>query len=184
MENREYLQELSSQATSLGLSFDVSSSDSTPLAKDVSVLFVPSFSESQRTYLLDVSEMLVYTPSFEHFGIVPIEGMYARLPVIAVNNGGPTESILDGITGYLADPDPSSFSSAMLKVLQLAPAKRLEMGKAGRERVLAHFSVSKFVQELLAVLRVVQGKKVQERSLGWIWLGVLLLLLGVLLNRF
>lgn len=36
---------------------------------------------------------VVYTPANEHFGIVPVEAMYARKPVIACNNGGPTESI-------------------------------------------------------------------------------------------
>lgn len=44
---------------------------------------------------------LLYTPDREHFGIVPLEAMYQQCPVIAVNSGGPKETILHGLTGYL-----------------------------------------------------------------------------------
>ena len=42
---------------------------------------------------------LIYTPAGEHFGIVPLESMYCNTPVIAVNSGGPTETVLHGQTG-------------------------------------------------------------------------------------
>ena len=48
--------------------------------------------------------------SGEHFGIVPIEAMYCRLPVVAVNDGGPTETVVDGLTGFLCQPNPESFA--------------------------------------------------------------------------
>jgi len=44
---------------------------------------------------------LLYTPDREHFGIVPLEAMQLGLPVIAVNTGGPTETIRHQTTGYL-----------------------------------------------------------------------------------
>jgi len=57
------------------------------------VLFLPSISEAQRSFLLGISMCLLYTPSNEHFGIVPCEAMASHVPVIAVNSGGPLESI-------------------------------------------------------------------------------------------
>jgi Glycosyl transferases group 1 len=39
-------------------------------------------------------------------GIVPIECMGAGRAVVAVNSGGPTESIEDGVTGFLCEPVP------------------------------------------------------------------------------
>lgn len=44
---------------------------------------------------------LLYTPDREHFGIVPLESMQMGLPVIAVNSGGPTETIAHKETGFL-----------------------------------------------------------------------------------
>eukprot|EP00164_Ancoracysta_twista_P012409 GFYU01019463.1.p1 GENE.GFYU01019463.1~~GFYU01019463.1.p1 ORF type:complete len:341 (+),score=33.70 GFYU01019463.1:49-1071(+) len=38
------------------------------------VIFVKSFTEEQRTALLDACTAVVYTPENEHFGIVPVEG--------------------------------------------------------------------------------------------------------------
>ena len=42
----------------------------------------------------------------EHFGIVPLEAMLAGRPVLACNSGGPVESIIHGVTGYLCAPIP------------------------------------------------------------------------------
>ncbi len=39
--------------------------------------------------------------------------MYSQLPVIAVNNGGPTETVLDGQTGYLCEPSPENFAEVL-----------------------------------------------------------------------
>jgi alpha-1,3/alpha-1,6-mannosyltransferase len=36
---------------------------------------------------------VLYTPSNEHFGIVPVESMFMKTPVLACNNGGPLESV-------------------------------------------------------------------------------------------
>jgi alpha-1,3/alpha-1,6-mannosyltransferase len=47
------------------------------------VIFLRSFNESQRAMLLQRCRAVIYTPENEHFGIVPIEAMYASKPVIA-----------------------------------------------------------------------------------------------------
>lgn len=57
---------------------------------------------------------LLYTPDREHFGIVPIEAMYEGTPVIAVNSGGPKETVIHGKTGFLCSQTAKSFSEAML----------------------------------------------------------------------
>lgn len=57
------------------------------------VVFLKSPSDEMKIKLLRRCQMLFYTPSNEHFGIVPLEAMYSRKPVIAVNSGGPTETV-------------------------------------------------------------------------------------------
>lgn len=55
--------------------------------------FLRSPSDKFKLWLLKRCDTLLYTPSNEHFGIVPIESMYMRKPVIACNSGGPTETV-------------------------------------------------------------------------------------------
>lgn len=42
-------------------------------------------------------------PPVEDFGIVPVEAMAAGTPVIARSLGGSTETVVDGVTGFLLD---------------------------------------------------------------------------------
>lgn len=69
---------------------DDGDSSSTP-----TVYFLRSFTDLQRSWLLSHSVSVLYTPSNEHFGIVPIEAMYMCRPVLCVNSGGPMESVKD-----------------------------------------------------------------------------------------
>ena len=81
------------------------------------IIFLPSFTDQQRAALLAACIALIYTPSHEHFGIVPLEAMAAGRPVIACNNGGPLESVLHNRTGFLCEPRPQSFAAAMQLLL-------------------------------------------------------------------
>jgi len=109
----------------------------------------------QRTLLLAACHAVIYTPQHEHFGIVPLEAMAARRPVVACNNGGPTESVVDGVTGLLAEPTPAAFALAFQKVL--SPCGVEEMGRAARAHVAAHFSRAAFGEKLEDAMRAMLG---------------------------
>ena len=49
------------------------------------VTFVRSFSDAQKLSLLNQCSCLIYTPSHEHFGIVPIEAMYMKRPTFIIS---------------------------------------------------------------------------------------------------
>ncbi|KAI8054484.1 alpha-1,3/1,6-mannosyltransferase ALG2 [Syncephalis plumigaleata] len=110
------------------------------------VVFLPSFDEVQRSYLLDQARCLVYTPSGEHFGIVPVEAMYAKLPVVAVADGGPTETVLNDETGYLCQANPTEFATAIGRLLSKEASAT--MGEQGREWVRRQFTLTAFVDRL------------------------------------
>ena len=112
------------------------------------VIFKRSMSDRDKVRLLKTSKGLIYTPSGEHFGIVPVEAMYMRLPVIAVNNGGPTETVVDGETGYLCQPDPESFANAMNKLIEGGDQLKKTLGDNGHQRVLQNFSFDAFALKL------------------------------------
>ena len=77
------------------------------------VILMRSFTDAERGALLAAATAVVYTPTNEHFGIVPLEAMAAGRPVLACNSGGPRESVLHGATGFLAEPDAAAFARAM-----------------------------------------------------------------------
>lgn len=52
--------------------------------------------------------VLCYTPEGEHFGIVPVEAMLMSRPVVALDSGGPRETVLHGSTGLLCPTHPAA----------------------------------------------------------------------------
>nr|XP_034990951.1 alpha-1,3/1,6-mannosyltransferase ALG2 [Zootoca vivipara] len=132
-ENVDYYEELKAIATKLRI--------------DEQITFLRSFSDAQKVALLSNCTCVLYTPSNEHFGIVPLEAMYMRCPVIAVNSGGPLESVVNNETGFLCDPLPTQFSESMEKFMK-DPALKKTMGAAGRTRVLEKFSLEAFTEKL------------------------------------
>lgn len=112
-----------------------------------SVTFLRSFSDSEKRTLLHYCTCLLYTPDREHFGIVPIEAMYMKCPVIAVRSGGPLETIEDGKTGFLCEPEPEKFADAMEKFVKNKMLKD-DLGQAGKKRVEQKFSFKAFTKQL------------------------------------
>ena len=55
-----------------------------------------AFSDEEKPILLANACAILYTPTNEHFGIVPIECMASCKPVIACASGGPLESVANG----------------------------------------------------------------------------------------
>ena len=107
----------------------------------------------------DVSEVLaqidiLVLPSLqEPFGKIVIEAMAMERPVIASRVGGVPEIVVDGETGLLVPPqDPAALKHALSQLIA-APALRERMGKAGRQRVEACFSLEKHVRATQAVYR-------------------------------
>ncbi|KAM4706308.1 alpha-1,3/1,6-mannosyltransferase ALG2 [Rhinophrynus dorsalis] len=111
------------------------------------VTFLRSFTDGQKYNLLHHCICVLYTPSNEHFGIVPLEAMYMYCPVIAVNSGGPLESVVNNVTGYLCHPVSKEFADAMEKFVKY-PSLKKRMGEAGHERVKEKFSFKVFSDQI------------------------------------
>jgi glycosyltransferase involved in cell wall biosynthesis len=54
----------------------------------------------------------------EPFGLITLEGMAAGTAVVAVAEGGFTETVDDGRTGLLTARDPHAFGAAVARVLE------------------------------------------------------------------
>ncbi len=95
---------------------------------------------------------VVVMPSlcFDTFGLVNLEAMEHSKPVVASCHGGAREVVLDGETGYIRNPfDLEAFAGAIGDLLD-QDELRGQMGRAGRERLEAHFGMERLRDEVLA----------------------------------
>ncbi|KAG5182594.1 alpha--mannosyltransferase, family GT4 [Tribonema minus] len=136
-ENIQYKEELMARVAELSLGDNVQ--------------FRPNLSNAERSQLLREASCVLYTPDREHFGIVPLEAMYAGAPVVAVASGGPLETVLDGETGFLCQQTPEDFACAVLKFVR-DPSLTLSMGAHGRAHVSKKFSLEAFGAAFQALL--------------------------------
>jgi glycosyltransferase involved in cell wall biosynthesis len=80
-------------------------------------------------------DVLVTTSEKETRGLTILEGFAAGIPAIAPNAGGVTDSIKDGINGFLFAPGNVNDFAEKLNRLLIDPRLRQEMGIRGRESV-------------------------------------------------
>jgi len=115
--------------------------------------FQRSLSDQQRSTLLQKSLCVVYTPFREHFGIVPLEAMYAGSPILAVNSGGPCETVLHGETGYLVENTPSAFADALYHIIRLSEEDRRKMALTAHQHIRHHFGLHKFKEDWMSCIQ-------------------------------
>lgn len=87
-------------------------------------------------------------PSFEEpFGLVFLEALAMKKPVVALNNGGTPEVVEHGLSGLLSEPGDQAALAANLLTLLRDPALRSRMGEHGRRRVEARFTPGRLARD-------------------------------------
>jgi glycosyltransferase involved in cell wall biosynthesis len=91
--------------------------------------------------VLAAADLGVLSSHFEGSPLAVLEYMGAGLPVVATNVGGLPQMVVDGETGVLTPPrQPSALAAAVSRLLG-DPALAARMGRAGRARQQAEFSL-------------------------------------------
>lgn len=97
------------------------------------------------------ASMFVLPSLAEGLPLTVLEAMARGLPVIATRVGGMPELVIDGHTGLLVPTgDPVVLANAIL-TLWRDPARRISMGRAGRERVETMFDIRRMVADYEAL---------------------------------
>nr|CAD2186054.1 unnamed protein product [Meloidogyne enterolobii] len=122
------------------------------------VKFIKSPNDYSKIWLMSIARLIIYTPTGEHFGIVPVEAMFLYTPVLAVNNGGPTETIIDKKTGFLCPPEKEIFAESMEFAINNSEIIK-EMGILGRQNVEKNFSFDSFSDKLDQIVCLLVSKK-------------------------
>jgi glycosyltransferase involved in cell wall biosynthesis len=100
--------------------------------------------------LADVVAMSSTTP--EPFGRVAVEASAMGCPVVAFRHGGATESIVHGVTGWLAEPvEAASLADMIRTALTLSQNDRKKLALAARSHVEKNFTSEKMCASTIAV---------------------------------
>lgn len=102
---------------------------------------------------LTTATLFVHPTRYEGSPLVMLEAMAHRLPIVASAVGGIPDKVVPDETGWLVPPgDPVALGAAIRSALSQPPAILRAVGERGRTRVLAHFSLTHVVDELIALL--------------------------------
>jgi len=103
-----------------------------------------------------VAADLVVAPSTraESFGRSVVEAGAMGRPVLASRLGGPAETVVHGVTGWLVTPgDPDAWTQAMAAALSTDAAARATMGAVARSRVERLYSLPVMCEATFEIYR-------------------------------
>jgi glycosyltransferase involved in cell wall biosynthesis len=97
--------------------------------------------------LLRSADVVVTTPWYEPFGIVPVEAMACGRPVVGSAVGGLLDTVDDGVTGFLVPPrDSAALVAAVCRLLD-DRRMRARFGRAARLRAVSRFGWSRVARD-------------------------------------
>ncbi len=102
-------------------------------------------------------DMLLAPSLWEGFGLILIEAMARRLPVIGSAVSAIPEIVLDGETGILTPPRDVPALENALRTLLRDEALRRHMGLMGEDRVDTHFDSRVMVDKTFELYRTIMG---------------------------
>ena len=85
------------------------------------------------------------------FPTVVLEAMASAKPVVATYPGGSAEMVVEGKTGFLIPGGNVDLGVEILEKLIANPELRVELGKAGRTRVLTEYSLEAFEDKIKSI---------------------------------
>jgi glycosyltransferase involved in cell wall biosynthesis len=111
--------------------------------------FLPSVDKAEKLNYLINSDIFVFPPKEpEGHPWVIVEAMAAGLPIISTDQGAITESVIDGVNGFIVESNNPKQIAKKLELLIEMPELRERMGKESRRLYEANFTEEKMVVNL------------------------------------
>ena len=108
--------------------------------------------------LLALADIVAVPSREEGQGIVALEAMAARKPVVAAQTGGLVETVVQGVTGLLVEAGSGAALAGALSTLLLNPQLGLDMGLHGRRRVEQEYALERMLHNIENIYRSVVTK--------------------------
>lgn len=138
MIDKAYSEEMVQLALTLGVSFEIKT----------------MVSDSELVNLLSNALCMIYTSQLEPFGFAPLEANACGTPVIALQEGGVKETIIDNKNGFLSNRNPKNIAKHLdflIKNLDL----RQEMGSFAAKYVRTEWTLDKCTNNIENALKSV-----------------------------
>ncbi|MGI6686459.1 MAG: glycosyltransferase family 4 protein [Bacillota bacterium] len=120
------------------------------------VLFTGYVDDNTRNGLYQNAHVAVFPSTYEPFGIVALEGMAARTPVVVTDTGGFREVVEHGVDGLKAYPgNPNSLADNIIHLLK-SPETAQEIKKKAYDKVEKHFSWQKIAIKTRQVYQIIR----------------------------
>ena len=120
-------------------------------------------SQHELTQAYNMAQFVIFAPQQEDYGLITVEAFKAGAPVLTcLDAGGPTELVMHGQSGYLAEPSVEGLAKGFQHLARLDAKARKAMGKQGQHWVQRNLSWPELVLNLLGPSRVEGG---QQRAL-------------------
>ena len=87
----------------------------------------------------------------EPFGMVNLEAMYIKKPVVSTNIGGPMEIFKNGEDGVLIEPNNPVELARKISMLLESPKLRMKLGQRANETVMRRFRINDTVSKIQKV---------------------------------
>jgi glycosyltransferase involved in cell wall biosynthesis len=124
--------------------------DADPLLKE-RVTYLGFWQDSRE--VIAEADVMVCSSWFESLSMVALESMAMSRPIVSTRVGGPSETIIDGVTGYLVPPRDSRAIAERVVALLCNPPLRQRMGVQAREHVVEHFSAARYASAIGEVVQ-------------------------------
>lgn len=114
--------------------------------------------------LIAAADVVVLPSYTEGLPNVALEASAAGVPVVATSVGGTPEAVIDGETGFLVEPgQPEAIANRVCELLRDA-GLRERLGKAGAERMRAHFTFEAQAAEYMSLLERIGTSRKPKKS--------------------
>jgi glycosyltransferase involved in cell wall biosynthesis len=112
------------------------------------------FNNDKRNFFLtsDIFVLPTYY-SNECFPLVLLEAMSYGLPVVSTSEGGIPDIVINEKTGFIIQPNDVCELASKIEILIKSPNLRKEYGTEGRKRFLNFFTVEKFENNMVEILK-------------------------------
>lgn len=112
----------------------------------------PLYGEDKKNVFIN-SDIFIQPTFNDCFPLSLLEAMQFKLPIITTNEGGIPDIVKDGENGLVMSKDAASIAEAIRRLID-NPQLRLDMGEEGFQRYKRYFTLEKFEENFVGILKL------------------------------